>query len=482
MAASSKVSFVKGSDRDLLNADEAAALKSSGALIIDERRARTRYFDGRFLAAKDEIRDQNYFLTRLADLGRAGGTGIVSGLLVDRTSPTLLTIRAGQGVTPAGETLMVPTDLPVPLADIATAEQLDVNFGLSRIPAALARNRTGLFVLGLRPVEYTANPIASYPTTLNGPRSVQDGDIIEAAAVVLVPYVEQGQQGTADNRQSRVARTIFLDGGVLGTPENVLPLAMIFMDRGVVQWVDPWMVRREIGAAQAGVLGFGFSPRALREAYLQQYLNQLSGILQTRAGSNLNARFAASDYFEALPAAGVLPAAAIDPADFSQIFFPSQIQTDISIIPDDELPVLIEDSFLLPPVNLTDTPDELESTSVLVLVPVPRAQLPGLKATLTNLLNPLKPAAPGLIFQRKPIASLLGLTAVRLPAPPVDTGSAIDKAWRAALSRNPLLWYVRRRNMQVREDVAGNLVPVGPPIGFTVDRPIIPVDVVRPPQ
>src|SRR5436305_1869249 len=164
------ISFTQGADRDLIQAAEAVTLKASGALIIDERRARTRYFDGRFLAAKDEIRDQNYFLTRLADLGRAGGTGIVSGLLVDRTSPTLLTIRAGQGVTPAGETLMVPTDLPVPLADIATAEQLDVNFGLSRIPAALARNRTGLFVLGLRPVEYTANPVASYPPAFYRPR------------------------------------------------------------------------------------------------------------------------------------------------------------------------------------------------------------------------------------------------------------------------------------------------------------------------
>src|SRR5436305_12583691 len=143
MFPSSRVTFVQSTDRELISADDAQKLKLSGTLLIDERRARTRYFDGRFLAAKDEIRDQNYFLTRLADLGRAGGTGIVSGLLVDRTSPTLLTIRAGQGVTPAGETLMVPTDLPVPLADIATAEQLDVNFGLSRIPAALARNRTG---------------------------------------------------------------------------------------------------------------------------------------------------------------------------------------------------------------------------------------------------------------------------------------------------------------------------------------------------
>jgi hypothetical protein len=316
-------------------------------------------------------------------------------------------------------------------------------------------------------VEYTANPVASYPTTLNGPRAVQDGDIIEAAAVVLVPYVEQGQQGTADTRQSRVARTIFLDGGTVGTPENVLPLAMIYMDRGVVQWVDPWMVRREIGAAKGSVLTFGFTSRALREAYLQQYVNQLSAVLQTRSNSSLNAKFAASEYFESLPAAGLLPAAAIDPADFSQVFFPPQIQTDISIIPDDELPVLVEDSMLLPPIDLTDTPNNLEATSILVLVPVPRMQLPALKVALTNLLSPLRPAAPGLVFLRKPLASLLGLTAIRVPPPPVNTGSVADVAWRGALSLNPMLWYVRRRNLEVREDVAGSRVIVATNEGNT---------------
>jgi hypothetical protein len=455
------VSFVRGLDRDLIQADEANALKSSGTLIIDERRTRTRYFDGRFLAAKDEIRDQNYFLTRLADLGRAAGAGVVSGLMVDRTSGTVVTIHGGQGVTPAGETVMVQADLAVSLADIAAAEQLDVSFGLSRIPAPLARNRSGLFLIGLRPVEYTANPVSSYPTTLNGPRTVQDGDIIEATAIVLVPYREQGQQGTADTRQSRVARTIFLDGGALGTPENVLPLAMISMDRGVVQWVDAWMVRREMGAEQGNVLGFGFSPRALREAYLQQYVNQLNGILQQRSGANLSPKFAASDYFHALPSAGLLPAAAIDPADFSQIFFPPQIQTDLSIIPDDELASLVVDSFLLPPIDLTQGPDELESTSVLVLVPVPRVLLPGLKTALTNLLTPLRPAAPGLVFQRKPIESLLGLTAVRVAPPPINTGSVADVAWRNALALNPLLWYTRRRNLQAREDVAAGRVLVG---------------------
>lgn len=459
------ISFTQGSDRELIQADEAAVLKASGALIIDERRTRTRYFDGRFLAAKDEIRDQNYFLTRLSDLGRAGGTGVVSGLLVAQTSPTTITIAAGQGVTPAGETVMVPADQPVALVDIAAAEQLDVVFGLSRIPTDLARNRSGLFIVGLRPVEYTANPVASYPTTINGPRTVQDGDIIEAAAIVLVPYVEQGAQGSADTRQARVARSIFVDGGALGTPENVLPLAMIAMDRGVVQWVDSYMVRREIGTELGNGLGFGFSPRAVREAYLQQYLGQLNQVLKVRAGGNMAPRFAASDYFEALPAAGVMPAAAIDSSDFSQIFFPPQIQTSLSIIPDDEMAVLIEESLLLPPINLTDTADELESTSILVLVPVPRAQFPTIKATLTTVAVTLKPAVPGLVFQRKPIQSLLGLTALRLPPPIVNQGSTIDKAWRAALARNPLLWYVRRRNLEVQADAAGT--PVRVPINDT---------------
>src|SRR5215467_2645606 len=98
MFPSPTISFTQGSDREVIQADQAATLKANGALVIDERRTRTRYFDGRFLAAKDETRDQNYFLTRLADLGRAGGTGVVSGLFVQQASPTIIVIHSGQGV------------------------------------------------------------------------------------------------------------------------------------------------------------------------------------------------------------------------------------------------------------------------------------------------------------------------------------------------------------------------------------------------
>ena len=97
MFAAPTISFVQGPDRPQLSAADAQALRQNGTLIIDERRARTRYFDGRFLAAKDEIRDQNYFLTRLADIGRAGGTGVVAGLMVERVAPGAVVLRAGSG-------------------------------------------------------------------------------------------------------------------------------------------------------------------------------------------------------------------------------------------------------------------------------------------------------------------------------------------------------------------------------------------------
>src|SRR5262245_4187356 len=145
----------------------------AGAAIIDNRRRRPLYFDGRFLAARDLTREQNYFLSRQADLGRAGGSGVVHGLLVTpgRTT-TSIKISAGHGITPSGELVLLQADQQIDLASIPDIQRLDAAFGLLQIPKAPAGNRSGLFVVALRAVEFSANPIASYPTSINGPRSV----------------------------------------------------------------------------------------------------------------------------------------------------------------------------------------------------------------------------------------------------------------------------------------------------------------------
>ena len=64
--------------------DDREQLINRDVLVGDPRRWRPRWFDGRFLAASDLQGEQNYFLTRQADLGRAGGSG----------APVLVMIRS----------------------------------------------------------------------------------------------------------------------------------------------------------------------------------------------------------------------------------------------------------------------------------------------------------------------------------------------------------------------------------------------------
>ena len=71
----------------------------------------------------------------------------------------------------------------VPLLDLPLSRQLDAAMGLREEPRVPLGRRTGLFILALRPVEFTANPIAAYPRSITGRRTIEDGDIIEATAI-----------------------------------------------------------------------------------------------------------------------------------------------------------------------------------------------------------------------------------------------------------------------------------------------------------
>lgn len=461
------VDFTKGSSRELIDSTELQDLLNAGTVIVDDRRRRPFYQDGRFLTAADLTRDQNYFLTRQADLGRSGGTGIVQGLMVkapensiDRA--TSVVIKAGHGVTPSGEQVIIPSDRQISLTNVAQIQRLDAAFGLSSIPNQPLRNLSGLFVLALRPVEYTADPIATYPTSLTGQRTVSDGYIIEATAVTLIPYADPGN-GNPDLLRARVAREIFVVGAVGGLPTDTLPLAMIFLRRGVIEWIDPFMVRREIGAEYGSILSLGFAPRALREAQIQQYEQHLQEILDSRNDSDQSLQFSATDYFQALPSAGSLPAAAINSADFTQFYFPPTVDVDLAFIPADEIAVLVEESLLLQPIDLTLNSQDLDSTSVLVMIPIHRQRVRQLKNTLPTLSRQLLPAAPSLLAKRNPsLEALQRLTTPRLTETPLlNPQDTTDSAWRQALANTNKLWYVRRRNLPYRVEVIGFSVAVG---------------------
>jgi len=459
--------LTQGTARESIAPEEVAALRRAGALIEDPRRERPRYFDGRFLAARDLIRDQQYFLTREADLGQAAGSGVADGLWVGMGDGAhSITIAAGHGVTPAGELVLLEQPLAVRLADIPQAEQLSAKFGLGQIPQPPLRSRTGLFVLALRPVEFSANPMGAYPASVTGQRTVEDGDIVEATAVVLVPWQDDGASDALDARRGRAARAIFAQGVERGVSANVLPLAMIALQGNTVAWIDAPMVRRELGADRADLPGLGFAPRGLRLAHLMQYQGHLADVMRS---ANSRA-FPASSWFPALPPAGPLPAGIINPADFTQSFLPAEIDVDFSIIPEDELPALVEEALSLPPIDLTAPADTLDSIAIMILAPVPRHEWRAVVARLSSLTRAVRISAPNLVSQRKPLEILQKLRLPFVAAPPLDPTNPSDAEW-ARLARLGSLWFVRRRNLSYRDDLAGVAVRFAG-VGEVVDRAV----------
>jgi hypothetical protein len=410
---------------------------------------------------RDLTREQTYFLTRQSDLGRSGGTGVIAGLRVRSNEDSRsLRITAGHGATPSGEAVVIPTDLSqVKLDDVPEIQRLDAAFGLSTTPREPARNRSGLYIVALRPVEYTAHPVASYPSSMGTSRQVHDGDIIEATAITLIPYPDAVSGGSYESRRSRVAHEIFARNSSQRPPVDALPLAMVAVDRGVIRWVDEFLVRREVGSEQEDFLGLGQSSRALREAHLLQYQQHLKEVLAERLGSGRGERFTATEHFSVLPPAGPLPAAAVDSSNLTEVFFPPEVDVELSVVPYDELGTLLRESLLLPPLDLTLKGEQLSSTSVLVLVPVARESMD----QALSLLFPtqqagsvrLRAAAPGQVARRLPGDALQELLRrMQVGSAPAGSGLA-DAAWASVLSGSGLLWYVRRRNLPSKPALIG---------------------------
>lgn len=467
-------------DPNIVSRQDVQALLGNSALVLDGLRRRPRYFDGRFLTGADLTRDQNYIRQRQADLARAGGVGVVTGLrigMIGSASGQQLTVSAGHGVTPSGDLVLVTSQRKVAPLDIPAVERLDASLGLRREPRVPLGRRTGLFILALRPVEFTANPIAAYPTSITGQRQIEDGDIIEATAITLIPYPDTGGAATLEEARRTVARQLFL-GETKGLPQNALPLAMVAFDRGAVRWIDEAMVRRETGADTPLQVALGASSRALAEAYVVQHRRHLRDVMRDRRAAGLPDTFAATQYFAALPAAGQMPAAAIapDPLGFLQFWFPPAVNVDVSFVPSDEIAAIVDESLALPPIDLMGDPEDLDATGVLVLAPVTRQRLQRFEQALSSLSTGAL-ADPAQGIRRAPANLLAAMQARRAKLIEARTRDAEAnaraaeadteiKAWHAAwaeavaaLPKNedhaPMLWYVRRRAVASRSQVTG---------------------------
>ena len=267
-------------------------------------------------------------------------------------------------------------------------------------------------------------------------------------------------------QRGRLARDAFVAQSLPPLPAEMLPLAVVAVAGDAVRWVDVHLVRRAAGQAHADVLGFGFAPRLLREAHLAQYTQQLREI----AARGMSGRPNASQWFQSLPAAGPMPAAALNPADFSQSWFPPGVNADLMLVPEDEVAALVEESLLLPPIDLQLTAAEQESTAVAILVTVPRQSLARQAARLRprpqqppQLQRPTFTPAIRLGAKRLPLDTLRLLANARLTITPLPTAAEpdpLDAVWAELLAGRSLLWYTRRRNLALRPEIEGTPVAV----------------------
>lgn len=451
-------SYTQGDTRITLTQTQLTQGQTNGWLVIDSQRTRPYWFDGRFLAARDLLREQDYFLQRQADLGQAAGFSVIHGLYVDTPAANdpsaggdTVIIRAGLGLTPAGELVLLPSDITIDLSDLPDEQSLDAQFNLSSVPNTPARTRSGAYVLALRPVEFTANPIASYPTSIQGTRTTHDGNIVEATAISLVPYPSPinwtgGSSQDAAQLRAALARQIFLNANPSQLTDALLPLAMIYLQRGVIVWVDPYLVRRDSGPEYSG-LRFGLANPATQQAFLMQYDAMLQETVAARITSGLTASFAAANYFQALPPAGRFPLASIGISvqstsqTFTQAFFPQQLDVRLSVIPTDEIPALVEDSMALPPIDLTLPANAYADISVFALIPVSRTGFAALKSSLPTLAP--NPTVPQILSFRTPVDLLrLYQGAIAITQPTQNQNSA----WQQAIGNQTYGFYIRNRS------------------------------------
>lgn len=470
--------FVKPEEPQTISEADAADLQRQGVLAVDPDRTLPLWFDGRFLTARDLNRQQSYFVARHSALGRTIGSGVIEGLDVSigegASAQDTIRIAAGQGIAFDGAHIHLPSQMVLKLSDLAVQTALNAQLGLSVHPSAPLHSRSGLFVLSLRPVEYTANQTTSFPTTVTGQRTVQMGDRVEAVAATLTPYAPTRTTLTSLDARADAAQRIFAEGKIDGVPGHALPLAMLSMRYGVIEWVDVHLVRRDLVAARREFLGLGLAQDQLRLAHFQQYRAALADVMDHYANSNQPARFPAEQHFRLLPPAGPLPADAVDPAAMAQVFFPGEVEVELSIIPDDELPALIEESFDLPPIDLTRPVEERDSLSVMIVAPMARHTLRSQLASLQQLTKPLRPLSMLGQGPQKPLdrlgnmkISLADAGARTAPAESVaaaEWASVVNALTQFGLdgdSSRRTLWYMRRRTLRRSADLESVPVAIG---------------------
>lgn len=347
------------------------------------------FFNGRLLTGEDLSIEQDANALARLQLGEAIGSGVAYGLEVAEASSgsaserPVVTVEEGLAVSPSGRTLFLParTDL-----------------ALTRDP--ITGSTTGGLVFSdcapTQPGTYTAGA-GVYLLTI-GPSQESQGraptsGLGNASAACATAYVVDGVQfrllrlalptddsGEAAHLRNRVAHRMFgsaalaplvsnpfgsvvsnwsfldelLESGCLTADE--VPLAVIrWTSADGLVFVDRWAVRRRIARNGASASWPGFAGDRLvaeGEARFQQFQDELADLL---AQSTSPTTVKATDHFERLPAAALIPLAtsASLPGFHLVDFFDGVKTRDPLFMEGGILNWFLRASYVFPPIDLS---------------------------------------------------------------------------------------------------------------------------------
>lgn len=402
---------------------------------IDPRMTRTHYFDGRLLTAEDLERDQLYLDQRLREVGKVLGHGVLRGLDIayDKFSG-LLTVQAGQAVSPAGRVLHLGSQLMVDLGDRALISQL--NSGNYR------RLNRALFAVVLKYVDVATDIAEVFPTDLAAKRGADYALVTESVQLGLVPLPNPlPPQDPLHIRAGLIREYLGNTAASAFVPEDAVALGVLAIQNDTPQWLDGQLLRQPLRSE--------LTAADLQHDLSRQYEVLFNDVLAARSAGSLPNNFAAQEYFDLLPPAGSLPVDAVDPVSGSQRFFPEHFDVHIAPIRQSELALIQAESMALPNIDLSRTDD----ADLVILVPLSNQAYGHYARQLERDFNPVSRELPQLDLLRLKLYP-------RRPVHQIDTDATVWQSLWDQLDTDRLV-YVRRPVRAAETSTSGIVLAQG---------------------
>jgi hypothetical protein len=359
------------------------------------------YFNGRLLSAGDLRSERDAGRELLARVARGVGAGVAFGFEVSvapvgaGTTRRNVRVRAGLALGPYGDLLQLDTDIelnvmtvpaPVPVGTTGTA-----GFRRCQPPPTGTTTVTnpGFHLLAVGPASGSDGSVATSSLGANAVTCALKDDI-SGLRFVMLPFrlaletklradasTAAGDAGTQARLRSRVAGACFGPGpvfppapglpgaevptfGALATvtdpalPACHVPLALVSVSNGGIDFVDVWAARRGLAAPSAGgTWGPWLSARARTEAEAMTlaFQDQIEGLVGSLPNPDL---IAAEEWFAWLPSVGTVPVRGVGGSvgvDFLR-FFRALAARAPTYIPLGLVPTLFDEALRCPPTPL----------------------------------------------------------------------------------------------------------------------------------